>query len=151
MFKICFRSCRIEISKDIFWPNKASQVRQGGGGSAEVGTMSQLWDFFFWWLPLWLLCCLPHCTKKIGSKNFQILINEIQSFWNNGNVKRYKDLYLWMKLWTHRQMSDNPYSVTQCIFASSPWLHKRKGPIIFWNSVPLCPSNRDLSLPFLQN
>ena len=24
----------------------------GGGGSAKVGTMSQLWDFFFLWLPI---------------------------------------------------------------------------------------------------
>ena len=27
--------------------HKVSQVWQGGGGSAEVGTMSQLWDFLF--------------------------------------------------------------------------------------------------------
>ena len=43
-YKPCFSSCRIELRTDVVLPNKAFQVRQGGG-SPKVGKMSHLWDF----------------------------------------------------------------------------------------------------------
>ena len=36
---------------NFFLPNRCPKFGRGGGGSAEVGTMSQLLDFFFYGFP----------------------------------------------------------------------------------------------------
>ena len=46
MFKICFRTFRIEISDFIFFTKKASQVRQWGGGSWDNVQMLVAYTFF---------------------------------------------------------------------------------------------------------